>query len=454
MNSNKKEYTNICIKEMTELMHVRGVGAKLAPLVREWLKSTGKEEIEKYDKLLNTYYKELYENAPKKGQTLYWFELLECGSQNWEVISMSPGDMALKRFYEILPRDIIEEMAEGLVDPHTVVKRPNLRSALLKKKLDLEYVHLTKTCMVGTVREHKQILKHWKDDPETAFQVYFNCKTMYTDKVLPFVEDFLHRLESNRLPAIKRLLETADAEYREKFRPRPQKWEPAPPDNNGGPVIVELEPELWGGIDMGVLFRLAKVPEFNKWLWLKLEELSSGALKKEIDAYKTTKAYYRETLLSDRNEEDWAAKGKRPSYWFMISVYEPDHWKVTEFDPLPPVFEMPEDILARGYCDMMLRSQDDPACVQTVTSDFTLPFNRRFELQWVRYSATCLMGKVFETESDGVPVPGAFYYTPDYLTLLDAAAVFRRLTLHMYRDPAVAVAFMDEFTKKLLPKLQ
>ncbi len=454
MDPNKKEYTNISIKELTELLHVRGVGAKLAPLAQEWLDSTGKEEVDKYKKLCEKYYKELYEDARKKGPALYWFDLLECGSQNWEVFSMVPGDMALKRHYDILPKDIIEEMAESLVDPHTVVKRPNVRSALLKKKVDLEYVHLSKTCMIGTVREHKQKLRHWKDDPETAFQAYFNYKVMYPDKVLPFAEDFLHRLESCWVPKINGQRETTEAAYWEKFRPRLQKQEPVPPYNGDRPMIVELEPELWGDINMGKLFRLAKVPEFNKWLWLKLEEIKDGYLKKQIAAYETTKAYYRETLLSHRSVEDCMAAGKRPPYWFVISIYGHGHWEVTEFDPLPPVFEMPEDILARGYCEMILRSQDDPACVQTITSDFTHPLDRRFELQWVRYSPTCLMGKVFDTESDGVAVPGAFYYSPDYMMLMDAAAVFQRLNRHMYLDPDAAVAFMDEFTTKLLPKLQ
>ena len=453
MNSNKKEYTNISIKEMNDLVHIRGVGVELAPRVNKWLNDVGGDRMREYDKLLNTYFKELYQDAPKEGPPRYWFELLECGSQYWEIFSMRPLDMVVNRFYEILPKDIIEEMAESLVDPHTVVKRPKVRSALLKKHLGLEYVHLSETCIVGTVWEYSKST-HWKDDPETAFRSFFNYKTLYTPKVLPFTENFLRRLESDRLPAIKQLHETTNAVYWEQFKPRPQKREPAPPYNGGEPMIVELEPDRWRNINISMLYRLARIPEFNKWLWLKLEEIKGGPLKKQIDAYKTTKAYYRETLLQNRNEEDCAAAGERPPYWFMITIYEENNWGITDFDPMPPVFEAPQEILARDYIEMMLRDQDDPACVQTVTSDFTLPFSRRFELQWVRYSATCLMGKVFETESDGVPVPGAFYYTPDYLTLLDAAAVFRRLTLHMYRDPAVAVAFMDEFTKKLLPKLK
>ena len=88
MNSNKKEYTNISIKEMNDLVHIRGVGVELAPRVNKWLNDVGGDRMREYDKLLNTYFKELYQDAPKEGPPRYWFELLECGSQYWEIFSM------------------------------------------------------------------------------------------------------------------------------------------------------------------------------------------------------------------------------------------------------------------------------------------------------------------------------------------------------------------------------
>ncbi len=102
----------------------------------------------------------------------------------------------------------------------------------------------------------------------------------------------------------------------------------------------------------------------------------------------------------------------------------------------------------------MLGTQVAPACVMSLTSDSTPPLNNKLELQWVRVSPGCLVGRIYETDIDEVKVPGAFYYSPDYITRMGAKAVFQRLNRHMYRDPATAVAFMDEFIKKLLPKLQ
>jgi len=453
MEQNKKEYTNISLKEMNNLMHVWGVGLELVPKIEEWLDGGGQAQVMEYHRLMKKYYDELYVEPTREGPPRYWFVLLECGAQNWEIFFMHPTETALFHIYEILPKDIIEMMAEDLVDPHTVVKRPKVRSTLLKKNLDLEYVYLSSSCIVGTVMGNTQSI-HWKDDPETAFRAFYKYRRNHTDKIRRFTEDFLHRLEADRLPAIKRLHDTTDTAYWEKFRPGWQKWEPAPPYKGSSPLIVEKERGQYEDINIDYLYQLAQIPEFNKWLWLKLEEIKGGPLKKQIDAYNATKTFYRETLLNHRNVETHAANGKRPAYWFIITIYTESIWGVTELDPIPPVFDTPEDILPKKICDIMLRTQVAPACVMSLTSDSTPPLNEKLELQWVRVSPACLMGRIYQSDIDGVKVPGAFYHSPEYMTKLDAMAVSKRLNRHMYRDPAAAVAFMDEFMKELLPKLQ
>jgi len=457
MELNKKEYTSISIREMTELMHVRGVGRALSPKIKEWLKDIGGSRVEEYDRLWHKYYKQLYTDPIQQGPPRCWFELLECGAQHWEIFTIHPGNVPRGRYYEILPRDIIEEIAENLVDPDNVVTREKIRSSYLGKTMDIEYVYISPTFIVGTVTEHTWETMNRQDNIETAFRVYYDYRNRFPKVILAFERAFLDQWGPDASPGFKpAATETGDAAYREKLKPRrfTQLWEQEPPINFSGPVMVNMKSEDWMDINIGMLQQLAKVPEFNKWLWLKLEEIKTGSLKEQIDAYKATKAYYRETLLSDRSKEDPATNGKEPPYWFMYTYFSPSYWGMIELDPFPPVFESTEILLPSMLCGVMFDSKIDPGTVYTMTTEFPPPLGIRRELQWVRYSSNCVMGKIYETDISRVAVPGSYYIFPDNIPIIENITLHKRLLRHMYRDPAAAVAFMDEFVKKLLPKLQ
>ncbi|MCP5107749.1 MAG: hypothetical protein GY950_30455 [bacterium] len=471
MNFAAKEYKNICIKEMIEMMHIRGVSRALLPELEKWSDEVGNKRLEEYERLHEKYRTQLYtepcerlqrkNKGKRKSPTLYWFVLLECGSMNWELATMNPGEFPEHRYYEILPKDIIQEMAEGLVAPDKVITRKNIHSAMLKKNMDLQYVYISKTCIMGTVTEYSRDLSHWKGDIEIAFMAYYNYRKKYPDEVLAFVNDFLVQLESGRLtmyepePNTGNTPDTAYPKYRDmlKIRPLPREKETAPRCME--PVLVESKPDDSEFINIRGILALARIPEFNKWLWLKLEEIKGGPLKKEIDAYNATKAYYRETMFSGCWKEGDEDKGKRPPYWFVITAHNSSHWSISEMDPLPPVFDSMYNIVPRWLYNLMINGEViNPSMVMTLSADFPPPLNIRIELQWVRCSPNCVMGKIHETDIERPTVPGAFYILDDYKKEMAADAVFNRLKRHMYRDPRVAETFIDTFINDMLPKLK
>lgn len=457
MNVKKKEYTGMCIREMTELMHVRGVGRALSPKIKEWLKDVGGNRVDEYDRMGHKYYKQLYTDPIKKGPPRCWFEILECGSQNWEIFAMLPGSIPRNQYHEILPRDIIEEMVEDLVDPDNVVSKKKIRSAYLDKTMDIEYVYISSTLIVGTVTEHNQETTYRKNNIEKAFRLYYDYRNRFPKEVTTFERALLDQWGPDGSPDFKPApANTEDAVHWEKFSPRPKPllWENEPVPDFNGPVTVNMKSEDRKDINIGFLQKLAAIPEFNKWLWLKLEEIKTGPLKEQIDAYKATKAYYRETLLSDRIKEDPPTDGKEPPYWFMITYFSESRWEITELDPFPPVFESAELLLPLMLCRVMFDSKINPGTVYTMSTQLPPPLNSRKDLQWVRYSSNCVMGKVYETDISRVAVPGSYYIFPDNVPIIENISLHRRLLKHMYRNPAAAEALIDIFMKKLLPKLQ
>lgn len=454
----KKEYRFTSIKEFNELLHIPAVGLEVATITREWIDNIGKDQLVEHVRQSEKYFNDLF-TVPtmEDGKLRYWFELLDYGSNNWKIFYMLTWDRANltdARRYEILPRDIIEKMAEGLVDPDRVITLNNIRSNLLKKNMDLQYVYISGSCIMGAVTEHSSIWTHWQGDIETAFNAYYNYKALYTAKVMLFTIRFLERLEAGKLPADRRIRSARDTSYRKMLVPRPIKREKAPTITAGEPAGATMRDEMWLDFDVTVLHRLAKVPEYNRWLWLKLEEIKAGPLKRSIDEYKAVKAFYRETMLRHRAGVDYTAKGKRPPYWFVLTLYGNNVWDVIELDPLPPAFESLDDLLPLDIREKMYKSNETPGCVITYTMDSPRPMGRRLEVQWVRYSPSCIMGKVFETEHDGMQTPGTLYYTPDFYRKMETHSIFFLLKRHMYRDPTVAEAFIDEFMTKIMPTLE
>lgn len=453
----KKEYRCTSIEEFNQLLHVYGIAFEIASKTVEWVKMAGDEWLEQYNQRWEKYYNELYKVPTQRdGKPRYWFELLAQGDNRWEMIKLEPlgyVDITHARRYEILPKDIIERMAEALVDPDKVITMDNVRSTLLGKNMDIQYVYLTESCIVGTVLERSNTWTHWQGDIETAFLAYYVYYKTKTEKVLPFTLDFLNRVEAGKLSRDRRIRGARDTSYRKKLVPRPQKHEKAPVMDGHEPLLVTLKNEEWADIDANYIIRLAKIPEYNRWLWMKLEELKAGPLKKQIDAYKATKAYYRETLLQHRGKVDYIAKGKRPPYWFVITQYGSGANEATEFDPIPPAFESLDDLLPTEIRKRMFNTLENPAGVHSMTLDFPAPLNQRQEFQWLRYSPNCIMGKAFETEIDRMPVPGSYYFTPEYKERVEVELIHIRLKGHMYRDPTIAEAFIDEFMTKFVPTL-
>jgi hypothetical protein len=440
MYTNTGELT-VKVLELTELVHVPQVNRTLNEKVQGWLEQKGEDPIDKYDKLRSKYsdllyirrvsdfYKENPGNIPPK-PPVHWFELLQCGPMKWDIYNMMP---TAEYSYETLPRDIIDRVSEALVDPEKVVTMKGVRSKSTNKTVDLQFVCLSSTYIVGTVTETSRSRKLWEDDLSTAYEIYYGYKKKYPEEITAFTDEFVTRIDPDWTGLIP-----APAEP-----PHTGQWEV------GTPHPPQQTPDNGNDIDINMVISLASDPEFNKWLWLKLEELKN-TFKADIDAYRTAKAHYRETLLADRKIEE----GKRPPYWFEITLQEPFKWLVTKLEPRPRVFESRYETISPLIFNLMLNTVTNPGTVMSISSELPHPMNLKVDAQWVRYSSNCLFGKIHETAINGTSIPERCIPSAQYMSIMQQLALFQRLDQHMYHSREVVKSYIEEFMVKLYPILQ
>jgi hypothetical protein len=404
--------------------------------------------MDKYDDLQAKYCELLYEppvrEYHKKNKSgvpvkppIYWFELLLVGPMKWNIYNLTP---TAEYAEAILPHDIIEKISEALVDPDKVITMKGVRSAVMNKTVDLQFVCISGTYIVGTVTDTSREHILWKHDMIGAYDVFNAYKRVFPEDVNRFMNDFVSRLDPGW---------SWQPPYPEP-RPEPRRQ---PVDTEYRPLEIRRTnlQVFFDGYDVNVngLLALSRNPEFNKWLWLKLEELKN-IFSEDIDAYKTAKAHYRKALLADLKVEE----GKRPPYWFEFTKYAPASWFMTKLDPMPPVFEPRHEAIPYVMLKMMLQYEPNPAVVRTVSSQLPDPVNRSSDFRWVFYSSNCLMGVIHEGDINGLVIPERCFPSAKFMPLMEEMALHLRLHRFMYGDPKVVETFIDEFTVKLLPALR
>jgi len=95
---------------------------------------------------------------------------------------MEPFEQAYNHQHEILPMDIIEKMAEFPVDPEQVITMKGVRSTLMHKVVDLEFVRFSNTHMFGTVKGHGPEKIRREGDLEAAFLAFFYYRDKFPDR--------------------------------------------------------------------------------------------------------------------------------------------------------------------------------------------------------------------------------------------------------------------------------
>lgn len=411
--------------EMIDLAHVPEVNRELADKLQKWLDEGGRSIASDYDNMRKKYLETLFLGpilcfiGENKGSLppkppMYWFELVQCDAWRWRVIKMEPQDAVCNNQYEILPTDIIERMSESLVDPDRVVTMKRVRSTLLNKTMDLQFVRCSSTHMLGTVKERtpKRDWREW--DVEADAELFFDFRNRFPEVVDDFVRDYMTRIEPN--------LSSSE--------PTP---DPASTDEEAQEETISIEKKTADDKDVNLywLIALSKIPEFNKLLMLKLEELNDGLFKKEIKTYKAAKLYYYKTLFQHLEGE----KIYMQPYWFVLSKFNSSQWGISNITPWPPAHETHKDILPDSLFEMLIDTPVNPKKVNVASVDVQ-SLEKKLDLRWVRYSSNCVMGKVHENVAN--------------CTIRRMVRLFQQ----MLRTPEVAKFVFDSFKTKMLPVLE
>ncbi len=454
-----------------EMAHVPAVNRELSDMVTKWVETGfAGAEIEEYNRKKLEYYYKLFVGPGERyaaedkdrfwgRPSFYWFELRRYDEYEWRIFHMAPGAQAYNHQYEILPRDIIEQITESFVDPEKVITLKRVRSTLLDKVVDVEFVRFSESQVFGTVKEYEAKKIRWEGDLAAAFQAFFDYRGKFPDRVMDFTAEFAENL----MPA---LLED----------------EPKPGTSPPGAVRLQVEdpgldiipptglcgPEEDGkDVDLNHLVLLSQVREYKERLVVKLEEFKYGLTRDEVAAYEEKKFNYLVKLFlhmgiefTDTRKIKHIMKFKdflwffdtdgnpRP-YWFVLSKLKPGTWSLTSiYPPYPPV-DTHKEVLPPSLFEKII---DTPVDRHRVIKDTLVtpdPLDKKIDVLWVRYSSNCVMGVARENIDEWI------YLLREKKEFLEAnpnkkkAAYYHLLFHHMRKHPEVAKTFITTFMNEI-----
>jgi hypothetical protein len=198
--------------------------------------------------------------------------------------------------------------------------------------------------------------------------------------------------------------------------------------------------------DIHELIELLHVPVVENRLHLKIQELKSSEYENKIKLYRQRVETYRRVLFENQaqkpgNEE----KDSSPLYWFELTKYKSNDWRVTRIDPEPPPFFdileiLPDDIIK--VIDLSLTNPDRVESRRDITSHL---FGKRYDLEFVRCSANHACGTIRETAASMEKRHRDNAYTEN--EKLDIA--FNMFFSYMRKFPSVREYFFNEFFSKI-----
>jgi len=445
---------------LTDMLHIQSLNSKMAEEIERWeeqgLQTHEKECFEKH----SMYFKILFADRinrfieksggkPDVTPPLYWFELLQIHTLRWKVAFMRPGDAVTGRQHEILPPDIIPRIAEFHVDQDHVY-REKIRSDLLGKTLELEFVRFSDTHIFGTVKAHKpgrmKPIK-WQEDMDTAFQVFFDYRNRFTKDVLTFVREF-----AGGIPPDAVVHEPGPAV--EEGPDKGPELEVVPP-RYGEPPGPEAKEK---GVDLNRLTAISRLPGARDLLMLKLGTLMAGAVV-DVREYEAKKEHYKKAMLRRIKTYGSGGSDSPEPYWFVLPRFvpgssAPGSWAMTSLRPHPPAFEPAHEILPETLFQRLIDTPVDPDRVMGDTLVAEKHFYKTIDVLWVRYSSNCIMGVVRENIGYWQEVLAGKIEGIGDNSRATFFAYYFLLFHHMRSHPEVAESFIAAFMTRLLPKLK
>ncbi|MCP4215132.1 MAG: hypothetical protein GY765_10765 [bacterium] len=344
---------DVNFERMLELSHVPCVNRALVEALAKWEKDGLLKIEEEYEKRRLDFYKTLFTDEwPLSKTQLYWFDAQRYEGTTWEIVMMEPGVFYEGMQYEVLPNDIMDIMGEVLPDGEKIHALKETYSAEMEKYVDVKYVRMSETHMVGVVRDF-----------------------------------YAHPANETIAP------------------------QSLPGSYDGGKKKDAMEDDD-GHINVDRLIRLLRIREMQNMLAFKLKELETGPLKKKIDAFEQKKEEWLRTLYHEKPAKpDFRFILTRYSpYWWKVSTFLPEP-EDGEYELLPPRNEDGEFDMDAGpgfdtfdhsdYLPQKLMPQfTDVPVSETEVYKKSLKIdlvryleNEKFmEVEYVRQSTTCIVG--------------------------------------------------------------
>lgn len=186
------------IFKVMDLAHIPEINRMAAEFIAKFEKKPMNPMTELQAKK-KIYYQSLFKaQQQQKGEGFYWFELTRYKEDQWRMrhIEPIPGD-AMSR-YTVLPKDVIADLYDAIVDPETVITRSNVRSESVGKSVDLQFVKYSHHYLFGTVYERKGKGKSSspaalrpEEDPEAYFRKFYHNMRQHPEEYKDFILRFL-----------------------------------------------------------------------------------------------------------------------------------------------------------------------------------------------------------------------------------------------------------------------
>lgn len=199
-------------------------------------------------------------------------------------------------------------------------------------------------------------------------------------------------------------------------------------------------------IDINEVIELLHVPLVEHRLHLKIKELKSSEYESKIKLYKQRIETYRRILYANKVPETGNGDEKmKQLYWFELTKFREDEWKVTKIEPEPPPFSdfldiIPDDIIK--LIDSSLTNPDSIEKMRDVSSGFS---QKHYNLEFVRCSDNHAVGTICETIASMEKRYQDKAYTEN--ERLDFA--LKLFFSYMQKFPSIRDYFLNEFFSKI-----
>ena len=384
--------------ELIDLIHIPEVNQELAALLENLENKHAVTVINlEFENKREYYFKTLFLSDPdylddKKGFSFHWFELIKTDNWNWEFKLTYPKKPIF------IPQDIIEQIADTLVNPNQVVTMNGILSKIEYIMMNLQIVHYSSNYIFGTFKRYIiseepvgfNKMAAFKKAEIDMLRTLLMLRDAFPDEIDYCIKKYLTLAPTIPLSRHKRkgVYDLVNIPLRNKHNPFNEL--------KNFPLNRGEETDSCG---MQRLMKMIVIPGINERLMLKWQEIKEGCHKKTIQAYKIDKERLYKYLFTDRNLKRNTAKDSPQLYWFELTALTANDWKITRFDPNPPIYEFMEEILPDEFLNLVHYAKPDGKVIKCIY-EFKQPSWRKLDIWWIRYSPNCVMGSVCEHTED------------------------------------------------------